>query len=322
MLLLLSLYLQAESPIHGQFELRSPPHPFRLVLHSSPPASRVRRVQLTVRSMKANGRPTRATFVPEGQGPLQMPAGAREAAFRLVLRPPLSNTWIDGELTVSSVGSRHLSPIGVYAYLPPVGRAADQELARARNRYLGKQVWIYGGSVGAESLQEDEVLFVGLRPMKVIRVTRRRPVGTRWSGRSPSFLVAEFAPTPDGEISFRDEQRRVIPAGSASAKGLHRPYVAAPSSLMLSESISLKPPSNSRQRGTASMERAMRNFDVEFGRTKQEVLWTLGPPSVHRPWRSVFGQPKWVYGVAAPFSHVLTFRSGRVHDRRMDGDLP
>lgn len=266
-------------------------------------------VRVLTTHVLVNGRRTNMHLTPEK---VRIAAGKRGTQVTLRPSPSIENVWLQGDFKIVDEKGR-TSPAGLYHFLPPTGRRAEIELALVRARYLGKQVWVYGGDVHEVGAERE--CFVGLRSMRVADVRREADPRKIYS----SVITLRFAPARL-ETMVRDEQRHAF--GDKPSAESRTTSVSAPTSLLLGEKVSLTPPSDAWKRKAQMIEQAMRMFDVTLPRTKREALWILGQPSDGKPWRTIFAENTWVYSIGAPFSHVLEFRHGKVAKRSLDGQLP
>jgi hypothetical protein len=304
--------------VYGELQEVGGAYPYRLLIRADGPMPTAREVRVRLRSFKVNGRTTRARIVPSRPGALTMPKGGRALTVDFRFEPAPRDAWLEGQIDLSTPGSPP-SPVGIYRYaLPADGGAA--ELRRIQARYVGRDVWLYGGEANFPYRTDLGAYFVGLRPLRVTGVSRR-PSPNRYGDVTARPLVMTFAPIANARVGVRDEQRRldVYPAEPGTVREI---FLTAPTGLILSESLSLTPPPATWRRDASRIETAMREFDVERFDRKRDVLWLLGPPDTARPWKSVFAQDQWVYSIAAPFSHVLKFRRGVVVSRDRSGELP
>lgn len=329
--MLLAIVALATSPdpgIYGGFELQSGPYPLRLDVYAERPLTASGAIRIQPSTLRANGRKRSFHFEAAPGSNLKMAKGATKHSVSMRIVPPPNGEWLDGTLRLC-VGNARPFPSGLNRYFPPTD-PGDLELQRIRKRYVGKNVWIHGGDVRTtfrfskyDYGVETYTYHTGLRPLKVIDVVRDHvPAGTPESYGTIRPLVVKFAPAPHGQIGLRDEQQHL--------SGLYKPpkgkqeliYLTVATGLILSEHLSLTPPPASLRRNLAKSEAAMREFDLSAARTKTDFLWLFGHPEVPKPWLSVFRQNDWSYSIAAPFSHALTFRRGKLVAKTLEGQLP
>ncbi|MGV3614124.1 MAG: hypothetical protein ACO1SV_02210 [Fimbriimonas sp.] len=321
LLAIVALSTFSDPDVYGGFELQDGPYPLRLTVYAETPAGRDRTIRLQTRRAKVNGRPATLRLVPRPGSELTLPKGAAKREIDYRLEPLPAGAWVDMDLTFAAGSSRPYRT-GINRYFPPAPED-DAELKRIQAQYVGKPVWLYGGSASVRYGANHYDYFVGLRPLRVRSVTRGVPPGgaaNLYTTRRP--LVMTFAPIPEGKVGVRDEGRS-FSAPPKPPPGTPSPiYLTVPTGLMLSESVSLAPPPAALRQKAARVETAMREFDLDFTKRKAEMLWTLGRPDVAKSWQTIFGQNEWSYSIAAPFTHVMKFRRGRLVARTMEGDLP
>ncbi|MEZ0327066.1 MAG: hypothetical protein ACAH95_14295, partial [Fimbriimonas sp.] len=228
---------------------------------------------------KVGGKRMQVKFQILGETPLMVPKGGQALEFSAQLLTDVNDAVI--ELPISMTAGRKSVQRVVYRYLPPRGKALEEQLASLRRLYVGKQVWVYGGDLHDEALDRDHIRFVGDRQVQVASVLHN---GTEF--------VMNFAPV-NAPVGVRDEQRGIWPTPDKTPTRSRYFYLTALSKTSLFESVSLKPPVISK----GSLKEGMERFRYDWVKNQRDALWILGKPSLDKPWESVFRQDRWMYSI-------------------------